>query len=479
MNMTVLEISASAAVCFFLYARWKWVPSASEQKTTHLQVAGQPEEIKDLGELSHLWLDNEIEIQSAARLWRNQNKNSSHDANRTPFTHEEIEEFYLEIIADRSSVQGERLNLIMKILNLLDTEGDCPSVVRKNATEAEIKFSDDSYAVLEKVPLYKHTITVTRNFIAKATHEALMADIILIALSHDIGKLPKYHNAMYQIGDHPSTSCMILKGMPDFVNLPNKDDILRAVGGHHLLKTDNILTDGLKLSDQEARESELSDYYTMMVENSSDQNAIVVDSPTSSATVHPEKERELKKLPPEEQRAHPIGIYEPHDRFQPIRIDTPAWFDASAILVALKDLVNVVVQNSRGEQWVAVSTNQGLVLVKPEGLWQAIKVVSGNDPKVKAAEGFESEKRNIIYTVYCELSKKRGVIARQYVSDSYYTTQVSVISGGGNGLLYYLIPFKAHAFGEIASTFEERKTTQFKRMVSDVVIKQKEIAKCV
>jgi len=69
--------------------------------------------------------------------------------------------------------------------------------------------------------------------------------------------------------------------------------------------------------------------------------------------------------------------------------------------------------------------------VNPEGLWAAIREVCGIDLKVLAAEGNESEKRNILFTVVGELSRTRDAIVTEYVSDGYYTTQVSVVTGGG------------------------------------------------
>jgi len=71
------------------------------------------------------------------------------------------------MIEHRSSINGARRDLIIMILTLLDKEGDCPSVVRKHKDEAERIYAEDSYALLETVPLYRHTLTVTRNFIAK------------------------------------------------------------------------------------------------------------------------------------------------------------------------------------------------------------------------------------------------------------------------------------------------------------------------
>ena len=96
-----------------------------------------------------------------------------------------------------------------------------------------------------------------------------------------------------------------------------------------------------------------------------------------------------------------------------------------------------------------------------------------------AAEGNESEKRNILYTVVCELSRTRDAIATEYVSDGYYTTQVSVVTGGGKRITSLLIPFRTKVFGETVSSLEELKTPQLKRMVKEIMLKQAEVEQCV
>lgn len=473
MKLPLLGISAAAALGFGYYGSRKWgrpeVPA--QQKTPPLEIAY-------LSELSYLWTDDEVEIRDASLLWREQIKAQASQPSRPVFRHGEIEKFFRELIEHRPSVHGARRVLIIKILTMLDEEGDCPSVVRKNKNEAERIYSDDTYALLETVPLYRHSLTVARNFIAKADQEALMADMIIIALAHDIGKIPSYHDSMYNMGDHPMTAGLILKGIPEFMSLPNKDDILRAIGGHHLLKSDNILTDGLKMSDHDARQNELAELYSARREQMK-QEQTKQEQESGGASQAPVRTEAAESRPPEEPREHPLGDLESRENFSPNQLDLPAWFDAEAILTALKKRINVVETTPKGDQWWSVSTPQGLVFVKTDGLWAALRDVRGDDPALVATEAFESEKRNLLYTVVRALSTTRDAIANQYVADRYYTTQVSVVTGGGRRLKELLIPFKAQAFGEKPSALEELKTPRLKRMVRDVIIKQTEVERCV
>jgi hypothetical protein len=469
----LLGISAAVGCGFVVYGSRKWLPIEIPEP-----VKPEPTEVALLAELSHLWSGKEVKIKDASHLWREQPSKKCSNVPRPTFQHEEIEQFFSEMIEHRPSVKGVRRDLIIWILTLLDKEGDCPSVVRKHKDEAERIYSDDSYALLETVPLYRHTLAVARNFIAKADQEALLADMILIALAHDIGKIPSYHDSMYCSGDHPVIAGLILKGIPEFMSLPNREDINRAVTGHHYMKCDNILSDGLKHSDHEARQNELAELHVKVRERKKRESENKGEQ-TAAAKVEAEQNVSSKTEPPTEERDHPLGFGQPNDKYTPSIIDIPGWFNADAIFDSLKKRINVVESTPKGDQWSVVSTSNGLIYANPEALWEAIKEVSNYDPFVYAAEGFESEKRNLMYTVVSELARTRNALATGHVADGYYTSQVSIITGGGKRLPYLLIPFTAEAFGLMPSALEAQKTPQLKRMVKEIMPKKKEVQQCV
>ena len=473
MNMLLLSISAAVGCGFAAYGTRTWMPKAAP-----LLKKDEPSEITRLSDLSYLWIDDEVEIKDASNLWREQRRKKRTNVPRPAFQHEEIELFFSEMIEQRSYINGVRRDLIIRILTLLDKEGDCPSVVRKHKDEAERIYSDDSYALLETVPLFRHTLAVARNFIAKADQEALLADMILIALAHDIGKIPSYHDSMYSSGDHPIIAGLILKGIPEFMSLPNREDINRAVTGHHLMKCDNILSDGLKQSDHEARQAELAELYAEVRERKQREPEHNGEQ-SASARVEAVRTGSSKTGPPVEERDHPLGFNPVKEKFMPTTVDIPDWFVADAIIASLKKRINVVESTSKGEQWSVVSTPNGLIYVNPNALWETIKEVSGYDPVVYASEGFESEKRNLMFTVVSELARTRNALATDHVADGYYTSQVSIITGGGKRVPYLLIPFTAEAFGVLPSALEELKTPQLKRMVKEIKPKNKEVEQCV
>jgi len=473
MKLLLFTAATTLSAGFLYYGTRKWVRVAVAQ-----DVLPRCKERTTLAELSHLWLDDEIEIKDAAQLWREQLAAQSAAAQRPEFKREEIDRFYTDMIAGRPSVNGVRRTLIIKLLTLLDEEGDCPSVVSGNPLEAERLFPQESFTMLATIPLYRHTLTVTRNFIAKADQEALLADMIIMALAHDIGKIPSYHDKMYRSGDHPIIAGLILNSFPEYVSLPNRDDIDRVVTGHHLLRSDNILTDGLKQSDHEARQSELAWLYAEARKRQQELPEEPTSLLTTDVAVTNAAGTPLAAQPGEE-REHPMGNQESPEKYLHTKLETPTWFDADALLAAVKKRINLVESTPKGDQWSAVSTNLGLIFVNPGGMWAAIREICGDDPQALAAEGNETEKRNIIFTVVRELSAARDALATEYVADGYYTTQVSVITGGGKRITSLLIPLRTRVFGATVSSLEELKTPQLKRMVKDIKLTQAEVQKCV
>lgn len=121
----------------------------------------------------------------------------------------------------------------------------------------------------------------------------------------------------------------------------------------------------------------------------------------------------------------------------------------------------------------------GVIYVNPDALWETIKEVSNYDPLVYASEGFEAEKRNLMHSVITELARTKQALATEYVADGYYTSKVSIITGGGKRLSHLLIPLTAQSFGVTASELEEQKSAQLKRMVKDIKHKNKEVEQCV
>jgi len=443
-------------------------------------------EKKTLAEVSRTWnkeaLDgNVVDFREIAKLWReSETEQAAVPLPRPTFKHWEIERFFSEMIEKRRTIKGDRRTVIVKLLKLLDEEGDCPSVVNMNPLEAEKKYSKEAFSMLATIPLYLHTIQVARKFAAKVNQDVMLPDIFIVSLGHDIGKIPSYHDRMYSTVDHPIISAIILNGFTEYASLSNRDELDKIIREHHLLKAEYPLTKMLKQCDQDVRKEELAVLVGEAVERDKTSDKTEDIQPRK-----PERQEVTQKpvakngTPPEEIQDHPLGALETQELPDLEALELPSWFDADAILSAVKKRINQLEATSKGLRWSAVSTASGHVFANPEGLWAAVKEVSGMDPDMLAADADEATKRNLLYTFVRELSRVKDAIATEYVSEKHYTTKATIVTGAGKGINSLLVPFRARAFGISSATLEMQKSPLLKKMVKDIKPKQEEVETCV
>ena len=439
-----------------------------------------PEEIEEtsLEEVSQNWMGKEVLIQDLSVLWRERKQKQSSPLPRPTFRHEEIDRFFTDMVEQRRSIEGARRQVIIELLKMLDEEGDCPSVVRMNEHEAEKSFKEDTFAMLATIPLYRHTLSVARKSMAKAGQEAILVDFLIVALAHDLGKIPSNYGKMYMSMDHPLISALIVNGIPEYASLPNRTELDKIIRGHHILKTDDTLTNIFKLCDHETRQEELATLLAAARERDRSEGPANTDNAPEKASAQGAGSAKPAALPPEEEREHPLGELASRVPFVPVACGLPAWFDADAILAELGKRINRLMETTDAQKWDAISTAKG-VFVHPDGLWSVLKEVSGNDPLLLASDANEEAKRNLLYTVVRELGRTRDAIATEYIAPQYYTTKTSVVTGSGKGITAYLIPFRVHVFAATLSALEELKPVKLKRMVRDIHLKQEEVEKCV
>lgn len=443
-------------------------------------------EEKTLAEVSKTWNKtalggNVVDFREIAKLWReSEREQAAAPLPRPTFKHWEIERFFSEMIEKRRTIKGDRRTVIVKLLKLLDEEGDCPSVVNMNPLEAENKYSKEAFSMLATIPLYLHTIQVARKFAAKVNQDVMLPDIFIVSLGHDIGKIPSYHDKMYSTVDHPLISAIILNGITEYASLSNRDELDKIIREHHLLKADYPLTKMLKQCDQDVRKEELAVLVGEAVERDK-----TSDIPEEIPPQRPESQAVTRKpaiknnTPPEDTRDHPLGTLEVQELPGLEVLELPSWFDADAILSAVKKRINQLEATSKGLRWSAVSTTSGFIFVNPDGLWEAVKEVSGKDPDMLAADADEATKRNLLYTFVRELSRVKDVIASEYIYEKHYTTKVTIVTGAGKGINTFLVPFRASAFGINSAALEAQKSPLLKKMVKDIKPKQEEVETCV
>ncbi len=441
-----------------------------------------PKSIKEkaLADASWFWAETVIDFREIAKIWReSESEQTAAPVLRPAFKHVEIERFFSEMIEKRRTIKNARKTVIVKLLKMLDEEGDCPSVVKMNPLEAEGKFPEDTFSMLATIPLYQHTLQVARKCAAKVNQEVMLPDIFIVSLAHDIGKIPSYHDKMYSTGDHPLISAIILNGITEYASLANRDELDKIIREHHLIKTDYPLTKMLKQCDQAVRKEELAVLIGEAVERDKTSAKNRDTSPQNPVRVTAsEKPTAKNAAAPEDQQSHPLGELESQEFPDPVAQKLPSWFDAETILSAIKKRINQLEATPKGQRWSAVSTNLELVFANPDGLWAAIKEVSGKSPEILAADADEGTKRDLLYTIVWELSRVKDAIATEYVSEKYYTTKATIVTGAGKGFTALLVPFRTKAFGENGATLEVLKSPLLKKMVREIKPKQVEVETC-
>lgn len=432
----------------------------------------------DLAIIAPLWTGHVIQFIDLSRLWREAAPKQEEEAAlpRPTFQHLEIEEFYSDIVEREPLIKGNRKTVIVYLLKILDVEGTCPSVVGikkysgvgKQVSDPDSAYGTAALAQLATVPLYRHSLGVARKFIEKNTERIMLPTILIVSLAHDIGKIPSYHSQYYSTADHPQIAIIILASIPEYVALPNRDDLDSIIRNHHQITPNNPLTACLKRCDQEARNDEMGAFLGRMAQVKTTEES---ESPTYIAPPKPETVISTEKAA--QAWDHPLGSPE-SGKYTPRKIKLPDWFDADVILEAIRVLINQVEKTSSGVKWQAVSLPNGLVYLKPEALWEIIHQVSAGDPMVLVADADEETKRNLLYTVVWELSAAKDAIATELMTNAYYTTKASIVSSNDKAFHKLMIPFRVDAFGVLASDLESTKPPVLKKIVKDIRPKQAE-----
>ena len=273
--------------------------------------------ILPLQEVSKIWTEDndkekenvvELDMSKMYYIWRDTYAIEKHKNKGKEYKNEEIKEFFQKIhglfhkrlenkkeTPEYMSFQAE-YRVIIFLLDFLDQNGHCASVVQKgnkgefrsnepdsykssskvNAKKDENKMTD--YEILKCVTLTQHSLHVANIIIELITKKEkeiyqsfMLPSAIIAALAHDIGKAPDfYDSSRYTMMLHPSISAEILG---EFINGPIREAILKekieiidfAIKKHHASTVNRTKTDEKMLSlydylvgaDRQARENEI------------------------------------------------------------------------------------------------------------------------------------------------------------------------------------------------------------------------------
>ena len=179
-------------------------------------------------------------------------------------THVMVQAFYSEVIEPHRDIliANGILEGINRIVELLETWGDCPSVVAglADTERGELARIGD---LLSNVTLREHSFNVTRialQLLKKAYDDPVgfIPPMIVAALGHDLGKIPQLRGeGRYAMADHPPISASIVEKIfgkesrSHWLNV-----VTKAIGDHHQSTTDPFSA-LLKEADGKARQMEI------------------------------------------------------------------------------------------------------------------------------------------------------------------------------------------------------------------------------
>lgn len=249
---------------------------------------------------------------------------------------------------------------IKEIAKILDEKGSCPSVVMdKTRIEVEPESSmymEGAYEELAKVSLLEHSINVAEIMIDLLRQENVeitykLGSVLVTALGHDLGKIPDFYRSKfgqdYKKYGHPVLSAEIVnKILPD--DIPDKEDIIKAIKSHHWGSGGSELAKLLKEADRRAREKEASAYKLTTTEM-----AIA-----SKASAERKQDKVKQQVEKEIEKADQIDL---------------SWLDANDLKKILTKYVNTLTGKSSSFYGF---TYMGVVFIMPWAISEAVKFLS-------------------------------------------------------------------------------------------------------
>ncbi len=426
-----------------------------------------------LKNLSALWAkgraSGELHISELAPIWRDEKNLAEFAGTKYLFKNIRVADFYSKQIEQAPWFRkaGLQKDVCAQILQLLDNEGGCSSVVNA-ADDVEASWDSNTYTLLGKTSLLDHTLNVAQESIkllleADARH--VIPDTLIAALGHDLGKLPSIKGHLYSLGEHPLAAGRVLAEITPFKQLAKKDEISRAIKLHHK-RPEGLLGKTLKKADQLARQQELEHAVEHLGnrETKHQQPTFPPErSDRDSPSVQPEPVTPLlapaaKGSPPGQGSAAAwqaqvdiFGEEEPLSKKKseaPHLIDISAWFDAQAFLDAMKPYINKV----SGRRFMAFSMADGYVYFQAKVIEEVARKqaeqAGAMDIATMAAD--DPTMRQVLFTVVNRLRVDHDVIARGLIKDQYFGGYFTITTKGGKTMKGFYTPFHAEAFGSIA-----------------------------
>jgi len=461
--------------------------------------------------LSQIWAKGEFKtysFENLANIWRTKGPREEKKERVPVFTHEAITQFYQNRVNAQPFFVGGALNAAIDLLELLDQQGDCPSVVNLNAKEPEKNYDADTYNMLAKVPLYQHSLNVANETMNRVGKGAVVPKAALAALAHDLGKIPYYYGAYYKSSSHPSTSLAVAETLESLKNIKWFSEIASAIKNHHI-QSEEYLDNLVREGDQAARRFEMTSVLAEKINVHEVVNPVPVATPPQIQEMKPVIQKLAPdpkvEVKPKTEQAH-VPVLEPvhtpeasEQTIAPVKAAKPAsapatpavppfaaapveperqerrrvpreikdiseWFDADRFVKEFTLIINTVQAGDRF--WSALALN-GYVYVKPIPFYNLIIRHSKNDAAVIAAGSSEQDRDNYLFTVVMALKERKDLVATEFLGGDRYGSVFFHNPGpDGVGAKQFLIPFRADYFGEEIDRAESRRSTLMKKTVT-------------
>ncbi|HHB76630.1 MAG TPA: metal-dependent phosphohydrolase [Desulfobulbus sp.] len=353
----------------------------------------------------------------------------------------------------------EQKTVCGRILQLLDREGGCPSVVDlKNDVEGS--WDENTFQLLGRTTLLDHSINVAEQvaqLLSDADDWHIIPDTMVAALGHDLGKLTSMRSYLYSTGEHPLVAGRPLAGIAGFNELRRKDEILQAIKLHHK-RPQGLIGRTLKTADQKARQRELEEAVQKIETEDAD--------PVSENPAPGEKQR-CSDNRAAWQAQEDIYNQDQADRERtkaekPELVDISGWFDAAGFLEELKPYINKMF----GRRFLAFSMADGYIYFQTKVLEEVARKMAERAGSMEIATmGRQDESmRGVLLAIVNHLRADHDVIARGLIKESYFGGYFTVTRKIGKPMKGYYTPFHAEPFGSISEMEHDKP-----KMLSDII----------
>ncbi len=452
--MTIIAVLfILSAGCLSFYALCVCFAASRKSKNGMVKGPGEKQQLA-LERLAGIWTNRVSAEEPLAEMPADNGETEKKTEGREKensvlFQDQELEAFYAKHIRDMTVIPQQARKVIEGILEIMDREGGCPSVVKAHG-EAESLLEENAYSLLASVTLSRHTLNTAEEMLRLIDPGPMTPMAVIAALGHDLGKIPGYRKKLYSLGDHPVISVTILEKIPGFSEISNREDIVRAIRDHHRRPVD-FFSLKLKEADQEARKKEIAHSISL-------KNEEIGDPPKAQ-----DGEGQKQTVTVATEAGYAGGNNDDGKKTKPRELDLP-WYDGQSILGEITPRINKMDEG----RWEAFSMSNGYVYVQVAFLWSVVKKVArqNGDSSVLMGDADADLRRNILYTIVERLKTEQNAVARGLIRNGYFCAPfVLTMRDGTVHPKAWYVPFNLEAFGRLASDLESQKYGKVKEIV--------------